>query len=56
MSEPQAITRLLLDWSRGDELALDQLTHWFTTSCASWPPATCAERSQPYAAADRTGA
>jgi len=35
VSEPQPITRLLLDWSQGDELAL----FWFTTSCESWPPA-----------------
>jgi len=26
VSEPQPITRLLLDWSQGDELALEQLT------------------------------
>ena len=26
MSEPQPITRLLVDWSQGDELALEQLT------------------------------
>lgn len=40
MPVSEEVTRLLIEWKRGDQAAVDLLVPWCMTKCGGWPRAT----------------